>query len=92
MDYTLIHDIDLEIRLASNVPISVTLSLLNDGVAGEEVENVTLTLVNEITADENEVLLYDTVTISILDNDSKCLVNSLPSNTISSVNQIFNSL
>ena len=82
MDYTLIHDIDLEIRLASNVPISVTLSLLNDGVAGEEVENVTLTLVNEITADENEVLLYDTVTISILDNDSKCLVNSLPSNTM----------
>ena len=79
VDYTLTHDVDVEISPANNVPISVTLSLLNDGVIGEEVENVTLTLVNEILADENEILLYDTVIISIVDNDSKCLVNSLPS-------------
>ncbi|CAI8053116.1 hypothetical protein GBAR_LOCUS29051 [Geodia barretti] len=69
VDYTLTHDVDVEISPANNVPISVTLSLLNDGVIGEEVENVTLTLVNAILADENEILLYDTVIISIVDND-----------------------
>ena len=73
-DYTLPHDnVSLTISLTNNVPIRVTLTLLNDGVAGEEVENVTLSLVNTVSPDENEILLYDTVTISILDNDSKCI-------------------
>ena len=70
MDYNISHD-GLVIPPASNMPILVKVTLLNDGVAGEDVENITLILTNAFSPSENEVLLHDRVTISVLDNDSK---------------------
>jgi hypothetical protein len=68
VDYTLAHSQPLIIR---GNPTPVTVSLLNDRVMEEGVETICLTLMQDTDTtpfNENEFLLYDTVTISVQDN------------------------
>ena len=56
-----------------NIPIPITVTLLNDGVAGEGPETITLTLRPDRDLEDNEILSNPTITISLSDNDSTLL-------------------
>ena len=56
-----------------NIPIPITVTLLNDGVAGEEPETITLTLRPDRDLEDNEILSNPTITISLSDNESTLL-------------------
>ena len=49
----------------TNQPIPVTVTLLNDGVNGEQPETITLTLVQHSTSEPNQILAHDTVRITL---------------------------
>ena len=53
-------------------PVIITVTLLNDGVAGEDKETITLTLATT-RSESNEILVNEAVTITLLDNDSMWL-------------------
>ena len=67
VDYVLSHPIPLRL---TNMPVPVTVSLLNDGVNGEGIETITLTLVED-QSESNRILVYDTVNIFLQDFNSK---------------------
>ena len=67
VDYVIFHR---ALSLIDN-PISVTVALLNDGVIDEQPETITLILMQEGFFDSNQILAYDTLRISLQDNDSK---------------------
>ena len=69
MDYVLSHSRVILV----NVPISIDVTLQSDGVAGEEPETITLTLVPARELELNEVLANEAITIVLQDNDSKYL-------------------
>ena len=59
------------VALISN-PVPVIVTLLNDRVTGEGLEDIILTLVQDDTrtpSNQNQFLIYDTVRISLLDNE-----------------------
>lgn len=60
-----------EVVLIRN-PTTITVTLLDDGVTGEGLEDIILTLVQDIRtpSNHNEFLVFDTVHIFLLDNDS----------------------
>ena len=67
VDYVLSHP---TLSLLDN-PIPVTVTLLNDGVNDEQPETITLTLMQDGFFDSNQILVYDTVQITLQDSDSK---------------------
>ena len=69
MDYVFSHSRVILV----NVPISIDVTLQSDGVAGEEPETITLTLVPARELELNEVLANEAITIVLQDNDSKYL-------------------
>ena len=70
MDYTLSDSDNVEMITR---PTVINVTILNDGVVGEDVEEIVLTLIqSSITpSDINEFLVYDRVRITVRDNDSK---------------------
>ena len=75
VDYVLIHNEFLGLNLdGTRGPATVTVSLLNDQECEEEAETLTLTLAYDISfhgqnpLNPAEVLVHDTVTVTILDN------------------------
>lgn len=69
MDYTLSHPTPLALF---DEPVPVTVTLLTDGVTGEVPETILLTLVQDVInspSDNNEILVTDTVKITVQDND-----------------------
>ena len=56
-----------------NIPIPINVTLLNDGVAGERPEIITLTLRPVRDLEDNEILSNSTITIFLQDNDSTLL-------------------
>ena len=69
MDYTISAFDDVQMRIN---PTTITVTLRNDGVTGEGVEDITLTLIQDsrTPSRSNQFLVYDTVRIHFLDNDS----------------------
>ena len=55
------------------IPIPITVTLLNDGVAGEEPETITLTLRPDRNLEDNEILSNPTIIITLHDNESMWL-------------------
>ena len=56
-----------------NKPVLVNVTLLNDGVTGERLETINLTLVQNqhlTPSNENQILAYETVMITLHDSDS----------------------
>ena len=52
-------------------PVPVIVTLLKDGVIGERPQDVILTLIQDSTpSDINQFLIYHTIRITILDNES----------------------
>ena len=76
MDYTLSDSDNIEMRTR---PTVINVTLLNDGVVGEDVEEIVLTLIqSSITpSDINQFLVYDRVHITVRDNDSMWLLVTL---------------
>ena len=69
VDYTLSRS---RFTLAS-VPITITVTLLADGVAGELSEDIILTLKPDRELESNEILPNPTITINLLDDESMWL-------------------
>ena len=69
MDYTISAFDDVQMRIN---PTTITVTLRNDGVTGEGVEDITLTLIQDsrTPSRSNQFLVYNTVRITFLDNDS----------------------
>ena len=71
MDYTLHHPTFLTLN---DKPLSFNVSLLSDGVSGEGLETITLTLVQNhrlTPSNQNQILQYQSVVITIQDADGK---------------------
>ena len=71
MDYLLSHSVFLTL---TNRPLSVNVTLLNDGESGEGLETINLTLVqnHQLTpSNQNQILYYKSVVITLQDTDSK---------------------
>ena len=84
MDYLLFHSHFLTL---ANRPLSVNVSLLNDGESGEGLETINLTLVqnHQLTpSNQNQILYYKSVVITLQDTDSKwktliiCIIHVVP--------------
>ena len=54
----------------SNIPFSITITLLNNEVVGEEPETITLTLMPDRDLEANEILSNPAITITLHDNES----------------------
>ena len=65
MDYTVSQS---SFNLIFIDPVIITVMLLNDGVAGEDKETITLTLVTT-RSNLNEILVNNAITITLQDND-----------------------
>ena len=67
VDYILSHS---KFSLGGELPISVTVKLLNDGVVGEEPETIILTLVQDRNlSSPNAILSNEAITIILHDNE-----------------------
>ena len=69
-DYIIHHTNPVTLRID---PLPVTVTLLNDQVTGEGLEDIVLTLVQDDSltpSNSNEFLIYDTVRILLMDNES----------------------
>ena len=65
-DYTLSISSDLPLQTS---PIPVNVTLLRDGEAGEPLETIILTLVQDNVPDISQILDHQTVQITVQDND-----------------------
>ena len=71
VDYILSHS---RFNLGGQLPVSVSVKLLNDGVVGEEPETIILTLVQDrILSLPNVILSNEAITITLQDNECMLL-------------------
>ena len=69
VDYNLIHPTFLTLN---DKPLSIHVLLLSDGVSGEDLETINLTLVQNhrlTPSNQNQILQYQSVVITVQDND-----------------------
>ena len=72
VDYQLVHAEPLTLV---GTPMAVTVTLLSDGVAGEGSETIILTLIQSpgTPSNQNQILEYETVMITVADSDCTCV-------------------
>ena len=63
--------------ILGNLPITINVTLMNDGVAGELPEDIILTLRPDRDLESNEILPNPAITINLRDNERMCLKKSM---------------
>ena len=80
VDYVLSHS---SVIAFGHLPTPINVTLLNDGIVGEDPETITLTLVHKATVLEpNVIVSNEAITITVHDNNGiyilGCIFNMIP--------------